>query len=153
MGYPEAQVPDLPTQLESWFRENDITRLQRLIYQANKEKGFWPAGHQEGDRLVAQQVPGVEEDWVLADLPARNVGEAIALITTELSEALETFRKHGFDGPSNVLPEIPHFTEELADAVIRIFDLAGGFGLNLALALRLKLRYNLSRPPKHGKQF
>jgi hypothetical protein len=37
------------------------------------------------------------------------------------------------------------FEVELADAVIRIFDLAGGYGLDLGGALAEKLEYNASR--------
>ena len=80
----------------------------------------------------------------------RNVGEAIALMHSELSEALEAARA-GFP----VDKKIPYdnFTVELADCVIRIFDLAGGMGLPLVDALLAKHEYNQTRPHKHGKVF
>jgi NTP pyrophosphatase (non-canonical NTP hydrolase) len=80
----------------------------------------------------------------------RNVAEGIALMHSELSEALEAARK-GFP-PDDKVP-YDNFTVELADCVIRIFDLAGGMELQLAEALLAKHEFNKSRPYKHGKKF
>lgn len=40
---------------------------------------------------------------------------------------------------------------ELADAIIRIADIAATYGIDLAAALNLKMAYNRTRPWKHGK--
>lgn len=80
----------------------------------------------------------------------RNVGEAIALMHSELSEALEAARA-GFPADNKV--PFDNFTVELADCVIRIFDLAGGLELPLVDALLAKHEYNQTRPHKHGKVF
>lgn len=66
----------------------------------------------------------------------------IALIHSEVSEAMEGGRK-GL--PDSHLPHYSAEEVELADAMIRIFDLAGSRNLNLAGALVEKLAYNLSR--------
>ena len=42
---------------------------------------------------------------------------------------------------------------ELADAMIRIADLCGWFGLEIEYAIRVKGDYNETRPRKHGKNF
>ena len=55
-------------------------------------------------------------------LHTRNVGEMLMLTVTEISEAMEADRKKLMD---DKLPHRPGFTVELADAVIRILDLAG----------------------------
>ena|SRR5688500_626006 len=40
---------------------------------------------------------------------------------------------------------------ELADAIIRIADMAATYGIDLADAINLKMEYNMTRPFKHGK--
>jgi len=67
----------------------------------------------------------------------------LMLTVSELSEAMEGDRKDLMDD------KLPHRTMrevELADAVIRIFDMAGGFRLDLAGAIAEKLAYNAQRP-------
>ena len=72
----------------------------------------------------------------------RNVGELLMLVTSELGEALEGHRKGMADAH---LPERSSFEVEIADAVIRLFDMAGGLGLDLAGAFEAKLAYNATR--------
>lgn len=84
-----------------------------------------------------------------------NIGERIALMHSELSEALEALRESTemgirFTG-SNGKPD--GFVVELADCIIRIADLCGYYGLNLTQALELKMAYNAQREHKHGKRF
>ena len=74
----------------------------------------------------------------------RNDGEMIALMHSELSEALEAMRS--LKGKDSVI-------EELADVLIRIFDFCGGRNLDLGDALLKKMQYNTTRPYKHGKEF
>jgi NTP pyrophosphatase (non-canonical NTP hydrolase) len=66
----------------------------------------------------------------------------LCLIHSEISEAMEGDRKNL---PDDHLPHRPMREVELADAVIRIFDLAGGYGLDLAGAIADKLEYNAKR--------
>ncbi len=72
----------------------------------------------------------------------RNIGELIALMHSELSEAMEGARKDLMD---DHLPHRKMLEVEMADVLIRIFDFAGGFGLDLEGALQEKLAYNQQR--------
>ena len=88
------------------------------------------------------------------DDPDRNVGELLALIHSEVSEALEVYRVKGKDSiGENWLDEKGKpegFTVELADVIIRIADLCGEFELDLEKSLTTKLSYNQTRPYRHG---
>ena len=81
--------------------------------------------------------------------------EYLALIHSEVSECLEEFRagrnpseiRHGNDGKPEGVPI------ELADVVIRVFDMAGEFGIDLESAIIEKHEFNKGRPFLHGKKF
>jgi len=72
----------------------------------------------------------------------RNIGEMLALIHSEVSEALEGHRKNLND---THLTDRPMIEVELADVLIRVFDLAGHLRLDLGESYRRKLIYNETR--------
>jgi len=71
------------------------------------------------------------------------VGTKLMLVVTEVAEAMEGHRKAL---PDDKLPHRPMLEVELADAAIRIFDLAGGLNFDLAGAIVEKLAFNQQRP-------
>ena len=124
-------------------KNDNLTTISQKVFKINKEKGFW-------DKEI-------------------NIGEKLMLIVTELSEALEAHR-----GRSNILDRNKFethlindkeadfkegfelyvkdtFEDEIADSVIRLFDLCGGLNIDLHWHVTMKLIYNKFRPHKHGK--
>jgi hypothetical protein len=75
-------------------------------------------------------------------------GTRIALIHSELSEALEADR-HG-NPPDDHIPEFSGMEAELADAILRIMDFSVHRNLRVGQAVVAKLKYNATRPPMHG---
>ncbi|MFC1612349.1 hypothetical protein ACFL29_00680 [Patescibacteria group bacterium] len=65
-------------------------------------------------------------------------GEKIALLHAEISEALEAYRKGQMTGRDSV-------AEELADAVMRIMQLAGIYKIDLEKEILDKLEINKNR--------
>lgn len=92
---------------------------------------------------------------------------SIALIHSELSEALEADRRgyradwEAYDKYNGRITVEENFVrhikdsveDELADAVIRIFDYCGHAGIDLERHISVKMAYNTTRPAKHNKKY
>ena len=119
----------------------NLNNIAKNIYEGNKARGFWD--------------------------DERNVGETLMLVVTELAEALEAHRagKRCTNGDKVAYLESDDMTQtfktnikdtfedEVADAVIRILDMCGGFDIDIDFHVSSKLMYNSTRPYKHGKKY
>jgi NTP pyrophosphatase (non-canonical NTP hydrolase) len=98
----------------------------------------------------------------------RNEGELLMLVVSELSEALEALRNNAprariddykaaidADGQPHAFKQFikGSVDEEIADAVIRLFDLAVGLSVDLPEVIKAKMLYNETRERMHGKKF
>ena len=108
-----------------------IKTIVNLTHQANRAAGWW-TDIKTGESLCSEANQPVK----------RNVPEMLCLIHSEISEAMEGFRKDLMD---DKLPHRKMLEVELADAAIRIFDMAGGLGLDLGAAIVEKMNYNATR--------
>ena len=102
----------------------NLNTLAEKIHKNALSKGFW------------------DED--------RSNAECIALMHSELSEALEADRRDLMD---DKLTHRSGFEVELADCIIRILDTAAARGLDIDGAVLEKMAYNETRPYKHGKKY
>ena len=121
--------------------------MNKEVYLANKAKGFWKY-REETPKLIRKYFPaGIAEEYAIAVEKAYNA-QAIALMHSELSEALEADRKDLMD---DKLTHRKGLEVELADAVIRIMDFSQGKDLDVDGAVLEKLNYNKTRPYLHGE--
>lgn len=140
LGYARAGIDDA---------EHGIACMVWLCHNLALGSGWWnrrtpnvPADLAEGvaDYLADEGAPigGVLTAEEISGL----VPEKLMLIVSEVAEAMEGHRKGLKD---DHLPNRSMLEVELADTVIRVSDLAGALGLDLAGAIIEKLAYNQRR--------
>ena len=113
--------------------QTSAENLQWFCHGQAKRNGWW-TDMTSGQDLTSKGYPLVR--------PIKNVGEQMSLLHTEVSEATEGDRRNKMDD------HLPHRTSlevELADVVIRVFDLSGGWHLDVAGAIAEKLIFNATR--------
>jgi len=119
-----ANIENLTVQV---YIESAIAQLQKEIYAGNVLAGWWT------DLATGTAKPKGSITEILAKF---------ALVHSEVSEATEGVRKGMMD---DHLKHRPMVEVELADAIIRILDVAGHEGWDVAGAITEKLAYNAQR--------
>jgi NTP pyrophosphatase (non-canonical NTP hydrolase) len=119
----------------------DIKLFVAECHTRSKNGGWWT------DPLLGHSLippTGEETHPIMIDLYFPYViGTKIALVHSEMSEALEGYRTDAMD---DKLPQFSQIGVELADAMIRIGDLAGVLGIDLEEIIKAKFEFNASRP-------
>lgn len=136
-----------------------------IVHQTAVEKGWW----EPQEQIVALPLQGGP---IKAMVP-RSMGDVLALVHSEVSEALEEnrnghaptetyFPNAGMHGPqaSSPLQELAWarsygwkpegVPSELADIIIRVLDIAGYYGIDIEHAMLVKTGYNEGRSYRHG---
>jgi hypothetical protein len=117
-----------------------VANLVDVCHGASKAAGWWRHSKTGLDLIEVINKPADELQKLLA---GALVAQKLCLTHSEISEGMEGHRKGLMDDhiPTRSMLEV-----ELADAVIRIADLAGAMNLDPAGAIVDKLRYNAKRP-------
>jgi NTP pyrophosphatase (non-canonical NTP hydrolase) len=127
--------------MKSWEHDQTAAALNALAKDINLwacNKGFWSFRDTNANPL--------DPDLLYIK------STKIMLVVTELAELVEGLRKPPetkFDGNACYTNE----EEEVADAIIRLLDYAGAYGLRIGEALCAKMTKNEGRPFRHGKEF
>lgn len=149
--------------------------LKDIIEESNRtasEKGFW----EDYDKNI-KKMKGMNGHFSDSDINRIKIAfynEKLALISSELGEAIEALRmdkfyKGGEDGikelnrmvsesngmySSTFVTHIKDtFEDEIADTFIRLCDLCSKMNIDIESFIKLKLEYNKRRLEKHGKKF
>lgn len=111
--------------------KHKINGLVDICHGASEKAGWW-----------------IEKDGTHATADPKTFSQKLMLTVSELAEAMEADRK---DLQDDKLPHRHGREVELADAVIRIFDMAGAYNMDLGGAIEEKLAFNAIRPD-HKKE-
>ena len=144
-----------------------LNQLRDEIHANAVAKGFYQVEN-ETDQIGVDNRTAIKHAFF---------AQKIALIHSELSEALEADRNNKradmeayyenlkeMDGIKE--SEIPNYMiylykrfvkgsvdEEVADVIIRIFDMCGKQNIDIEKHVELKMEYNKQREYKHGKEY
>lgn len=141
------------------------TRLDGLaaaVFEMMDKNGFWDqtkpvkmlenimASYLPGQETTQEEYEGISEGVVQAIKrlePEIKLAKHM-LVITEVAECSEGVRK---PGPSDHIPEFTLEEEEMVDALVRLLDYCGKYNLRLGACFLAKMRFNGTRPYKHGK--
>lgn len=141
----EIEILNKINSLDDYF----LNELSVNICKLNSIKGFW-------DEL--NQIKSLTNKEFSERMMKSYKIEKVSLAIGELSESIEALRKNKVcldkrNVNSGKFEDLVKdtFEDEIADAIIRLLDLCGMYNIDINWHIKEKLKYNTTRPYKHGK--
>ena len=130
-----------------------FNELAKEINTNIRNKGFWDSMDKAVEELQDSHNYGQLPKSIVKATKDAFIAQKIALVGTELSEAIEGMRKPNYEANGYGIGIKDSFADEIADTIIRLLDLCGELGINIDAQMEWKMNYNKSRGAKHGKEF
>lgn len=145
----------------------EINEISKKIHQVAIDHGFWENENNWIDRAEGDNKNAMH---------SLVVAQKLALVHSEVSEVLEADR-HGKRADRELYDRATHIVlndliadiaadevafkkhikdtveDEIADAIIRLFDLGTWLGMDIEWHIQKKVDYNQNRPYLHGKKY
>jgi NTP pyrophosphatase (non-canonical NTP hydrolase) len=126
--------------------DSELDYLIDRIHSNAKAKGFWDGPQNFGEKLM---------------LVVSEAGEAVNSHRKGIHADLTRFRNvlASYDDKEKYFDRVfeSHIKDtvedEIADTIIRLLDMCGGYNIDISTHIRLKMKYNSSREHKHGAAY
>lgn len=120
----------------------NLNQLANVVFKANKLKGFHDKPQETGTYLmlmVSELGEALEADRK-GIVTSVDLNEIMELPDDDFAQYFKTYVKDSHE-------------DEIADTLIRILDYCGLRRIPIQEHVEAKLRYNATRPHKHGKAY
>lgn len=145
--------------------------LRRALdeYNAVKSRTSEDPDYVFGLNQLASRIAFTNREKGFSDPSLENIDRKLLLAVSEICEAQDVLRdghqpdqvfwRRSSDGPTSSAGSLENgdkpdgFPIELADAIIRLLHICSALNIDIAAAVALKVKYNRTRPEKHGRIF
>lgn len=135
---------------------NDLHAWQYIVHTINVSKGWFDAPRDFGTEcmLIVTEVAEIMEAWRENGLQSRTrwihreINHDGFEITVDGSDRHNSIRAN----PGDRIGKPEGVASEAADVLVRLLDFCERYDINLTEALCTKLKFNMTRPYKHGNK-
>lgn len=135
---------------------NSLNNLAKEIHEASKARGFDVAYENLGQTLmlvVAELAEALEADRIDRRSMLRVFKQDLKYAGLEIADFEPSNRNHDWIKNRFETTVKDTFEDEIADSLMRLLDLCGALNIDIETFMELKMRYNVTRPYKHGKKY